>query len=548
LCLEQSEEYRSSKFIVLSRVISHISDGALLDSLLKEVTDPSIYEQPTSVTEDASGKTKPLREYGRAVLEISLGLQCVGLIAKQKGRSFRRYLIHHLVPLLAMLSHGNRRISDQAWSSLLTVAGTFQYGDVNQLLLENVDYIVDSIARRIRMMDPSAPSLLLAVMTVLKTKGIVYLVDCVDDLTLWLADPSIDDATLLVTIRSLKRLVDLASELFQVEWDKKQESAPEGLSTNFHGDKATEEEMDVELMRLALENEFATRIPDEIWDAASENMKRLTLKLFREELEGQEADGDRPKKSIEEIREYFMNSESQPETEHQIHSTEEKPIPMECQPLIRLTESALEGSKHFLTSENPDIRLLVLQTIGSSLVVLAREMHFILAFLNNNWLSLVSRLHDPEIFVLLEAIPLFNRSMELCGDFLARKFQDFLLPEYAALLSRYRNTNMAETKKPRYRFSVGFRVQDAILRSIHVAARSKCIFPELLEKQILPLILPLIDIQRQNQGIYEQVQSLVRLLAELYPEKVAAYIRGESSVVECNSWLKTVTNVDLPGK
>ena len=527
--LLDTDSRRASRWRCLLEIIPLVHDMNILDSLLDEFLDARVRLQPTSALENLrpNGTTIPLSEYGRAVVEIRLGLRGVAAIARRKQARFQRNLISTLIPLLELVGHPNQWISQEAWNAIQTIADGCTYESVEALLVHNVDYVVDAVTNRVHRFDPSAPHLLLAVFTAIRTTGLSYFVDCVEQLTEWLADPFIDREMVEETLRVFERIVELCGQLFSKEEIQRIQNKKS-------------------MLREQVEEMYGVKIPVDVWESSSEEMRALSIQMLEErrlhDESQQDVDGNKkpPKASMEEIRDFFDAArKQQPEDEPSTTDQASPPIPPELRPLVRMTESALNCAQHFLASDRPEIRSLVLRMILGGSIVLAREVSVLLAFLNRNWDSLVARLQDREVFVVLNALTLFNRCMELCGDFLARRFQESLLPAYVQAMSKYRNTNVAEIRKPEYHFSVGYRVQHAVMVSMQVAIQHGCLSAP-ASKTVLVVVVPLLEKDRQSPGLYETSKRLMSHLATRYPDSVELYLREHKPSVLQEPWLSQV--------
>lgn len=78
--------------------------------------------------------------------------------------SFRSHLMHCLYNLIECLGNENQVVSQAALSSLLRISFCCNYGSITNMITQNVDYLIDSIAFRLRnfnFQDFNAPLMLL---------------------------------------------------------------------------------------------------------------------------------------------------------------------------------------------------------------------------------------------------------------------------------------------------------------------------------------------------------------------------------------------------
>lgn len=86
---------------------------------------------------------------------VLISLDILAFAASTKPHCFRDYLIDILYPTLSLLSHPSPQIQSAARQTLDTIATATGYNDLQTLILENTDYLVNSIALKLNIFDVS---------------------------------------------------------------------------------------------------------------------------------------------------------------------------------------------------------------------------------------------------------------------------------------------------------------------------------------------------------------------------------------------------------
>lgn len=114
----------------------------------------------------------------------ALALEAVALQAQQVGEAFRPELIDALYPVLKFLASGNTSLQNHAIVCLNILTTACSYPDTSTMLIENVDYLVNSIALKLNTFDvsPYPPQVLLMMVKLCGANLIPYLDDLVDSI------------------------------------------------------------------------------------------------------------------------------------------------------------------------------------------------------------------------------------------------------------------------------------------------------------------------------------------------------------------------------
>ncbi|CAG8189958.1 unnamed protein product [Penicillium olsonii] len=114
----------------------------------------------------------------------ALALESVALQAQQLGESFRPELMDALYPTLQLLASQNPNLQRHAMTCLNILTTSCNYTDTSSMIIENVDYLVNSVALKLNTFDvsPYPPQVLFMMVKLCGARLIPYLDDLVDSI------------------------------------------------------------------------------------------------------------------------------------------------------------------------------------------------------------------------------------------------------------------------------------------------------------------------------------------------------------------------------
>lgn len=112
---------------------------------------------------------------------LALALEAVTLQAQQLGEGFRPELIDTLYPVLQMLASSNPSLQKHAMTCLNILTSTCNYADTSSMIVENVDYLVNSVSLKLNTFDisPYPPQVLFMMVKLCGARLIPYLDDLI---------------------------------------------------------------------------------------------------------------------------------------------------------------------------------------------------------------------------------------------------------------------------------------------------------------------------------------------------------------------------------
>lgn len=115
---------------------------------------------------------------------LALALEAVALQAQQLGEAFRPELMDALYPTLQLLASNNRSLQQHAMACLNILTTSCNYPDASSMIIENADYLVNSVALKLNTFDvsPYPPQVLYMMVKLCGARLIPYLDDLVDSI------------------------------------------------------------------------------------------------------------------------------------------------------------------------------------------------------------------------------------------------------------------------------------------------------------------------------------------------------------------------------
>ncbi|RMJ27921.1 HEAT repeat protein [Aspergillus sp. HF37] len=112
----------------------------------------------------------------------ALALEAIALQAQQLGEAFRPELMDALYPTLQFLASGNPGLQRHAMACLNILAESCSYTDVSAMIIDNVDYLVNSVGLKLNTFDvsPYPPQVMLMMVKLCGAHLIPYLDDLIE--------------------------------------------------------------------------------------------------------------------------------------------------------------------------------------------------------------------------------------------------------------------------------------------------------------------------------------------------------------------------------
>jgi hypothetical protein len=387
----------------------------------------------------AANTTRRLHVESQRLLLDCLSLSLLSTSSRILGTSFRQLLLTSLYTLLSHLGSQDM-IGDYAEIALSHVAYNTGYASVQNLVLDNVDYVVNVVSQRLtyRRLDSQAPLVLISMIRLVGDEIVPMVHDVVDEIFDALDDYHGYEALATSLLAVLITLIDVM----------KAEVDAAGISPERIDKKAEMNRMGGPPEPV---NDFA-KFSQWYEERSQRNREQVETVLRRTE--------ERFKKA---------------EVEEQPQPEEEEDRPTRSQ---EVAKAILSKSVYFLTHPSPFLRARVLALIARATPVLAsanREAD-LLPSIDQAWGGILNRLDDSEPYVVTEAAEAIASLCENVGDFMSRRILDYAWPRMKALLDKQRILDDKSALARRglgteTSYSVSHRLHSAVLRTAKFIAQ-----------------------------------------------------------------------------
>lgn len=339
----------------------------------------------------------------------AIALEVAAFAATRMQREFRPELIDVLYPITTFMGSQNRQLRSHAITTLNIIATSCGYANVSDLIVDNVDYMVNSLSLRLNTFDISPASIRVLNMMIRLSgpKLIPFLDDVVASIFAALDNyhgyPVLVESLFSVLSDVVEQgsksdllLLDSASRTKKLDHKKKPPRA-EGIdSLVAFLEKRKERSVTDEDAGLPRSH------PKKPWGPPKDSKPKSFLETF-EEIHPSASD----------------DQEAAPGQDQQQVDTP-KPAPT---PTYTLLSRITTLTQHHLTSPSPTLRRRLLDLLTRAAPALAPDEDSFLPLVNAVWPVVVSRLRDGEPFVVVAACDALASLCASAGDFLASRIK-----------------------------------------------------------------------------------------------------------------------------
>ncbi|PTB72859.1 ARM repeat-containing protein [Trichoderma longibrachiatum ATCC 18648] len=371
-------------------------------------------------------------------LEV-IALEIMAYAAQRSGESFRPELVDVLFPVATFLGSENANLQQHAITTLNSIALSCRYPNVSELIIDNVDYMVNTVSLRLNTLDisPASTQVLRMMVRLAGPRLVPFLDDVVESMFSALENYHGYTSFVESLFSVLKEIVDQASRA-----DSRLLTDAEMTSINHKKTAQQMENLDMLLETL---------------DRRKEREER-----DRAEMEGlEQIDGH--------LRVPWTSGSAQGQDE-QNDQDQEMPPPEEEKkpnsPTYQLLQRVASLTQHYLTSPTPTLRRSLLELVTTASSVLAADQDAFLPLVNAIWPVIIARLHDPETFVVIEACEALSGLCKAAGDFLSTRWKTEWwdgLGNWCRKVKQQASGNRARTNAPSKNLSQSLPVRDIMI-------------------------------------------------------------------------------------
>jgi hypothetical protein len=310
----------------------------------------------------------------------ALALESVALQAQQLGEAFRPELMDALYPTLQLLASQNPNLQRHAMTCLNILTSACNYPDTSTMIIENVDYLVNSVALKLNTFDvsPYPPQVLFMMVKLCGARLIPYLDDLVDSvfgiLDLYHGYPKLVE----MMFKTLAAIVE--------EGAKKPSllTIDEGKENGAHDTRKSQyQHLSIASIAANIANRKAKHRADaELMDADGKisHPKKPWSETY---------DKPPPEPTIEELLNQAESDEPLPPPKEPEHA--EKPLSKTHSLLLHIVKSI----PSHLTSPSPYLRRSLLSILIEILPTLSQNETSFLPLINDLWPTVASRIIFP---------------------------------------------------------------------------------------------------------------------------------------------------------
>lgn len=336
----------------------------------------------------------------------ALALEVTAFAASRLGPSFRPELIDVLYPVATFLGASSPELRGHAITTLNSLAAFCGYDNVSELIIDNVDYMVNSVSLRLNQFDISPAS----------TKVLTMMIRLTGPRLL----PFLDDvvAGIFGALDNYHGYTAFVESLFAVLSEVVEQGVKSDrlLLTDADGNA----QKNISHRKRALESTG-------IDDAMGYLEKRAKRRKQNQEDDGiEEIIHGHPKEAWKSSAQAEFDAidardrgEEEDEEDAQANKNEEVVIPKT--PTYTLLTRITSLTQHYLTSPTPTLRKQLLDLLAKVSSALAPDENAFLPLVNDVWPVIMTRLHDPEPYVVIAACGTLSALCEGAGDFLSSR-------------------------------------------------------------------------------------------------------------------------------
>ena len=327
----------------------------------------------------------------------AIAMEVIAMQSFVQKLAFRTELTESLFPIVQELASPNLALRGHAMVCLNVLSKSCGYTGPNDLIIDNVDYLVNAITLRcntsiINLKTPQVLSMMIA-----------------------LCGPEL-----------IPRLDDLIESIFS-------------MLANFHGYTSVVKSLFSVLSKLVLRSRQRSILTLE--------QPTSKLPLVRSSMSTSVSDVVRLLSSLCALstsEDTIQSKDLEPNTPASLpsmvvgdrttrpnHEILKSPTAIEDEVLVhtpgktyRMVQSIVRLSQYYLTHESPSLRQHLLELISIGCITLATNEDEFLPVINDIWPGLMQRLCDPEVFVSISAMKAVSSIFQLTGSFVASRVQN----------------------------------------------------------------------------------------------------------------------------
>ncbi|KAK3942991.1 armadillo-type protein [Diplogelasinospora grovesii] len=341
----------------------------------------------------------------------AIALEVVSFSASRSRAEFRPELIDILYPVVTFLGSQVPQLRSHAITTLNTLASSCGYTTVSELVIDNVDYMINSVSLRLNTFDISPASTKVLVMMVRLTGP--RLIPYLDDVVAALFAALDNYHGYPVFVENLFAVLsEIVTQGVKSDTLLLESSSPSSARIDHRKRKAESAGIDgiLEILAKRQKREQETEDEDVVMghpkEAWGPGKDKSQAKSLLDQLTG---DNDEDNE---------MEEDKEGGGEKAVEEAKKTPTPT-----YSLLSRVVTLTQHYLTSPTPTLRKSLLDLLGTVAPALGKDEDEFLPLVHALWPVVISRLHDPEPFVVIAACNALAGLCAAAGDFLTSRFK-----------------------------------------------------------------------------------------------------------------------------
>ncbi|KAK3340737.1 armadillo-type protein [Neurospora tetraspora] len=351
----------------------------------------------------------------------AIALEVTAFAASRMKEDFRPELIDVLYPVTTFLGSSTPQLRSHAITTLNVIAASCGYKSVSELVVDNADYMVNSISLRLNTFDISPASTKVLVMLIRLTGP--RLIPFLDDVVAAIFAALDNYHGYPVFVESLFSVLSevvtqgVKSDMLLLEGSNHQavshlKRGPQPLGVDTIVDTLNKRAKRAKRAREEEEAEPSEPHPKKPW-GPDKTKEASQAKSLLDQLENPDPDEDEKEGGLPDDPSSALAAREDDEKKNQPSNT----------PTYALLTRVLTLSQHYLTSPTPTLRKSLLDLVATVSPALAPDENAFLPLVHTVWPVVVARIKDPEPFVAIAACKALGSMCEAAGDFMASRFK-----------------------------------------------------------------------------------------------------------------------------
>lgn len=324
----------------------------------------------------------------------AIALEIVAMQSIYDGPNFRSELVDALYPVLERVGSSNTMLRDHAMTCLNIMAQACKYQSASDLIIQNADYLVNSVALKFNTFEisPQAPQVIGMMVRLCGPKLIPYLDDLVD--------------SIFSTLASFHGYSRLAESLFSVLTIIVEESSSTPL---------------LAIEGKVVDHRRKSRAPTTISDVADYlKHRKAQSSQIEDSLEDEPSSKTQPAPNAPWLSTGKFPEDPDEESPGN-NSTAVSSNPLAPAKAYTTTQSIVRLTQHYLTHSSPTLRRQLLHLTSTGCLALSINEDQYLPVINDIWPVVVKRLYDTEPFVCIAATGTLSKIFQTAGDFVSSR-------------------------------------------------------------------------------------------------------------------------------